>query len=201
MVVAATAAAASPASADILSLSAEIDAGGMYGAGTGGAQQSNDFFAKNSPEAAYGVLLTGEVFGLLDVSVQHHQFTDGNQLTTWTQFGVGLHFQVQLADPTVQKQGKGAYLDAAMGAFFGVGTGQQIMPPLDNAQVSDKAFLAQGTFGFGTHLSKVVDIGIALPVSWGYFFKNGVPANDVSNHYQGAEGELLGYARFNLHIL
>jgi hypothetical protein len=201
VVVAATTAAAAPARADILSLSAEIDAGGMYGAGTGGAQKANDFFGKNAPEGAYGVLITGELFGLLDAYIQHHQFTDGSNLSTWTQFGFGLHFEVPLGDTQQQKLGKGPYLDAGLGAFFGVGTGQQVMPPLDNAQVSDKAFLAQGTVGFGTHLSKIVDVGVSLPVSWGYFFKNGVAANDVSNHYQGAEGELLGYVRFNLHLL
>ena len=54
-----------------------------------------------------------------------------------------------------------------MGAdlWFGLGTGAQVMPPLDNAQLTDKAFLAEGRFGFGKHLSKVFDLGVVVPVS------------------------------------
>jgi hypothetical protein len=196
------AAAGSPASADILKLGAEVDVGAMEGTGTAGAQKDNAFFA-NSPPFAYGALINAELFGLIDAYIQHDQFTNGDRLTTWTQFGVGLHFQIPLADPNQQKLGKGAYIDAGLAGFFGVGTGQQVMPPLDNAQITDKGFLVEGKLGFGTHLNTVVDLGISIPVSWGYFFKNGngIAANDTANTYQGAEGELFGYIRFNLKLL
>ena len=87
--------------------------------------------------------------------------------------------------------------------WFGLGTGQQVMPPLDNAQITDKAFIAEGRVGLGTHLTSLIDIGVSVPVSYGYFFKNGngVAANDTNTHYQGAEGEVLGFLRFNLKLL
>ena len=57
--------------------------------------------------------------------------------------------------------------------------------------------------GVGTHLSDVFDLGLQVPVSWGYFFKNGNGAavNDASNHYQGIQAEGLVFLRVNLHLL
>jgi hypothetical protein len=193
---------AAPASADIFQLSGEIDAGGMLGKGTTGAQADNAFFAK-SPNAAYGAIVTGEVFGFLDAIIQHDEFTDFSRITTWTQFGAGLHFEFPFGDDLQQRVHKGPFLEAAAAVFFGIGTGQEVMPPLDNAQITDKAFIAEGKLGLGYHCSHVVDVGISVPVSWGYFFKNGpgVGANDTSNQYQGVQGEVFGYVRFNIHLL
>jgi hypothetical protein len=202
LVVALILAAATPASADVFKLAAEVDAGGLWGTGYAGDQKANAFFAK-SPPFAYGAIISGELFGLLDAYIQHHEFTDGNRITTWTQFGAGIHFQVSLADPKVQAQNKGGFFEAGVALFFGIGTGQEVMPPLDNAQITDKAFLAEGRLGIGTHLNHVVDLGIGVPVSWGYFFKNGVGvgANNANNQYQGVQGEVLGFIRFNIHLL
>ncbi len=196
------AAAASPASADVLKLAGEIDAGGVFGTGYSGDQKANAFFAK-APPIAVGAIISGELFGFLDAYIQHDEFTDGSRLTTWTQFGAGLDMEPSLADSKAQAQGKGAYAELGFAVFFGVGTGQEIVPPLDNGQISDKAFLAEGRIGLGTHLNRVVDLGIAVPVSWGYFFKNGngVGANDTNNQYQGVEAEVFGYIRFNIHLL
>ena len=190
------------ASADILKLSAELDAGGQHGTGVSGAQKDNDFFA-SSPPIVYGAQIGAELFGLIDAWVQHHQFTDGSRITTWTQFGAGLHFQVQLGDAKAQKATTNPFVEVAIGLWFGVGTGQQVDPPLDNAQITDKGFLADGRLGIGKHINSYMDIGVSVPVSYGYFFKNGngVAANDTNNHYQGAQGELLGYLRFNLKLL
>jgi len=190
------------ASADILKLWVEADGGGQAGSGVSGAQKNASFFA-NSPPIAYGASVTGELFGFLDATIQHHQFTDGSRITTWTQFGAGLHFQIPLGDDKQQKAGKGPFIEAGTGVWFGVGTGQQVMPPLDNAQITDKGFLVDGRIGFGTHLNSVIDLGVELPVSYGYFFKNGngVAANDTNNHYQAVQGELLGFVRFNVKLL
>jgi len=190
------------ASADIFKLTAEADAGGQTGSGVSGAQKDAAFFAQ-SPNVAYGAQVGAELFGLLDAWVQHHQFTDGSRITTWTQFGAGLHFQIPLGDDKQQKAGKGPFIEAGTGVWFGVGTGQQVMPPLDNAQITDKGFLVDGRIGFGTHLNSVIDLGVELPVSYGYFFKNGngVAANDTNNHYQAVQGELLGFVRFNVKLL
>src|SRR5438094_5889181 len=114
-----------PASADVFKLFGEAHGGGMYGKGTAGAQQSADFF-EQSPHGAYGVLVGGE-FLFFDGWIQHHQFTDGSRLTTWTQFGLGVHFTLDMGTPEERKAHNNAYMEFGSGLWFGVGTGQQVM--------------------------------------------------------------------------
>jgi hypothetical protein len=194
---------ASPASADVLKLFVEANGGGAAGKATGGDQVVKDtaFFAK-APHLAYGALVGAE-FLFLDGWIQHHQFTDGSRIATWTQFGVGVHGTIDTGDPRQQKAHEGGYFEFAAGGFFGLGTGQQVMPPLDNAQITDKAFLLEGRLGGGTHLSSVFDLGVTVPVSWGYFFKNGngAAANNTSTHYRSVQGEALLVLRANIRLL
>src|SRR5215510_6405708 len=128
---------AAPASADVLKLFLEAHGGGVVGKATGGDQviQDSAFFSK-APHGAYGAMIGAE-FLFLDAWIQHHQFTNGDRLATWTQFGVGVHGTIDLGDAKQQKAHEGAYFEFGAGAWFGVGTGQQVMPPLDNAQISD----------------------------------------------------------------
>ncbi|HEU4730958.1 MAG TPA: hypothetical protein VFT22_23855 [Kofleriaceae bacterium] len=194
-------AAATPASADTLKLFAEADGGGVYGQGTSGDLKDAAFFAK-APHVDYGVLVGAELL-FLDAWIQHHQFTDGSRISTWTQFGAGVHLSFDLGDDKQQKAHEGGFFEVGLGAWFGLGTGEQVMPPLDNAQITDKAFLFEGRAGLGKHLGKVFDFGVSVPVSWGYFFKNGggAAANDVSTHYQGVQGEALLFLRANVPLL
>jgi hypothetical protein len=195
--------AAPVASADVLKLFVEAGGGGVYGRGTGGEPRIKDsaFFAK-APHLDYGALVGAE-FLFLDAWIQHHQLTDGSRISTWTQLGVGIHVQFDLGDLKQQKAHEGGFFELGAGGWFGVGTGQQVDPPLDNAQITDKAFLVEGRLGVGTHLSSVFDFGVQVPVSWGYFFKNGNGAavNDVSTHYQGVQGEALVFLRANIRLL
>jgi hypothetical protein len=194
---------AAPASADVLKLFAEADAGGSYGKGTSGDQRIKDaaFFAK-APHGDYGLSIGAELL-FLDVWIQHHQLTDGSRIATWTQLGAGIHAQIDFGDEQQQKAHAGGFFEFGGGAWLGLGTGQQVDPPLDNAQITDKAFLLEGRVGLGTHLSSVFDLGVTVPVSWGYFLKNGNGAvvNDVSTHYQGIQGEALLFLRANLRLL
>jgi len=189
------------ASADVLKLFAEVDGGGAYGQGTSGDLKDAAFFAR-APHIDYGVLVGAELL-ILDGWIQHHQLTDGDRISTWTQFGAGVHLSFDLGDARQHKAHEGGFFEIALGAWLGLGTGEQVMPPLDNAQVTDKAFLVEARAGVGTHLSNVFDIGLSVPVSWGYFFKNGDGAavNDVSTHYQGIQGEALLFVRANLRLL
>ena len=189
------------ASADILKLFAEAQGGGVVGQGVGGDAKDAAFFA-NAKHPLYGVEVGVELL-VFDAMIQHQQFTNGSDLSTWTQFGVGIHQGVDLGDAQAKQQHKGPFIDLGVGGWFGLGTGQQVMPPLDNAQITDKAFLLEGRIGIGTHLSKLVDLGVAVPVSWGYFVKNGSGAsvNDTSSHYQGVQGELLAFLRLNIGLL
>jgi hypothetical protein len=195
--------AAPTASADVLKLFAEAQGGGGFGSATGGDQVIKDsaFFPK-APHLAYGALIGAE-FLFLDGWIQHHQFTDGSRIATWTQFGVGVHGTVDLGDARQQKAHEGGYFEFGAGGWFGVGTGQQVMPPLDNAQITDKAFLVEGRLGAGEHLGSVFDLGVSVPVSWGYFFKNGngAAANDVSTHYRSIQGQALLVLRANIRLL
>jgi hypothetical protein len=186
------------ASADILSVFGELQGGGMYGEGTSGAQEGNAFFAK-SPHGAYGAMVGAELL-IFDAWIQHNQFTNFSRLTTWTQFGLGLHTRIDTGTQVQQQQHQGGYFEIGGGAWFGLGTGQQVMPPLDNAQISDKAFLLEARVGGGWHLSSLFDFGVEIPVSWGYFFKNGA-ANDTSNQYEGIQGEVLAVLRFHVGLL
>jgi hypothetical protein len=193
--------ASAPASADILKLFAEGDGGAVAGKGTSGEAKDNAFFA-NAKHPMYGVLVGAELL-IFDAMIQHQQFTDGSDLSTWTQFGLGIHYAVDLGDEKQRAAHQGAYIDLTGGTWFGLGTGQQVMPPLDNAQITDKGFLLEARLGVGTHLSKNFDFGVALPVSWGYFIKNGggTTINDTNGHYQGVQGELMLFLRLNLGLL
>jgi len=192
---------ATPASADVFKLFAEAGGGGMYGKGTKGDLKDSAFFAK-AKHLDYGALIGAEIL-FLDAWIQHHQFTDGSGVSTWTQFGVGVHGTIDLGDEKQQKAHEGGFFEFALGAWFGLGTGQQVSPPLDNAQISDKAFLVEGRLGGGKHLSSIFDVGVTVPVSWGYFFKNGngASANDLSTHYQSIQGEALVFLRANIRLL
>jgi hypothetical protein len=194
---------AAPASADVLKLLLEADGGGVYGKGTSGNQviKVSAFFAR-APHGVYGALIGAE-FLFLDAWIQHHQLTNGSRISTWTQFGVGVHGLVDLGDTKQQKAHEGGFFEFGVGAWFGLGTGEQVMPPLDNAQITDKAFLLEARVGGGKHLSNVFDFGLSVPVSWGYFLKNGngAVANDISTHYQAIQGEALLFLRANIKLL
>lgn len=196
--------AATPASADIAVITGNIHGGGMFGKGTGGDQQDEAFFA-NAPNGAYGATVTGR-FLFFAAEITHRQYSfvggeDENSLRTWTQFSAGVDFEIGLGSTQEKKQRKGAFLQASAMAGFGLGTGQQVEPPLDNSQITDKGFMLGGKVALGTHLSKHFDMGIMVPAQYGYFFKNGVAANDVSNHYQGVTIEALLFLRLYIKIL
>lgn len=195
-----------PADADVAKLFAEVHGGAMFGKGLSGDVVSSTVdaaFFEKAPHGAYGALI-GAQFLVFDVEIQHHQFTNGDRLATWTQFGGGMRFEIGTGGQTKEEKaaGKGGYAEIGVGVFFGLGTGQQVMPPLSNDEVTDKAFLIQGKLGFGMRLNKILDIGIQLPVSWGYFFKtgDGLAANTVETHYQSVQGEALLVLRGNIRL-
>lgn len=191
---------ATPASADVFRLFGELHGGAMGGQGTSGDAKASDFFAK-SPNGTYGALIGAELL-FADLWIQHHQYVGNGHLTTWTQFGLGVHFNFDLGDAKQRKAHLGNYVEMGAGLWFGIGTGAQVQPPLDNAQLTDKAFLAEARVGFGRHLNKVFDIGLEVPASYGFYFKsgNGAGANNTSNQYEGWMLEGLVALRANLRI-
>jgi hypothetical protein len=171
----------------------------MGGTGTSGTQKDSAFFA-NAPHGMYGVLVGAELL-FLDAWIQHHQYIDGTNLETWTQFGLGAHGTFDLGDAQQRKDHQGGYFEIGGGLWFGLSTDRQVHPPLDNSQVSDKGFLVEGRIGFGTHLNKVFDLGLQIPVSYGFFFINGQAANNTDNQYRSVQAEALLALRMNIRLL
>ncbi len=196
--------AAAPASADVAVLMGNVHGGGMVGKGTGGDQQDEAFFA-NAPNGVYGATVTGRfLFLAAEVTHRQYSFVGGefeNSLRTWTQFSAGVDFEIGLGSTQQKKERKGSFFQVSAMAGFGVGTGQQVDPPLDNSQITDKGFMLGGKVALGTHLSKHFDFGLMVPAQFGYFFKNGVAANDLTNHYQGIHVEALLFLRVYLKLI
>jgi hypothetical protein len=195
----------------VLVIAADLHGGAMVGKGTSGDDAVRDqaFFAR-IPNATYGFAATGR-FLFFGANLKHHQYVgpriskgssaEKPALATWTQLTVGIDFAIDLGSEEQKKAKRGPFVQIAAGAGFGVGTGQQVDPPLDNKQIDDKAFLLEGRIGFGKHVAKHWDIGVLVPVGYGYFLKNGVPANDLDNHYQGLYVEALAFLRLRIKVL
>lgn len=196
---------AGPAHADILSLRAEAHGGGQAGAGFAGEVESDSFFA-GATGATYGALVGAEIV-FVDVWVQHDQYVGGDGLAgTFTKFMLGLDLEMDLGqpkprDPRVRPSGDGPwYAELGVGLGFGVGTGQQVDPPLDNSEVTDKGFVVEGRVGAGYHLTSFLDLGLTVPVQAGFFTKSGdeIYANDVDNHYADVSAAALLTLRANI---
>ena len=188
------------ASADVVEfkLYGEARGGGMYGSGLSGDQKDAAFFQK-SKGLGYGGAIGGRIL-ILDVNIKHMQYRHSGDLSTWTQFNGGLVLDVNLGSGAEKKAHKGAYVELGAWVGFGLGTGAQIDPPLDASEVTDKGFMLEGQMGLGKHLSKIFDIGVVVPVSWGYFFKSGA-ANDQSNQYQSFQIDALLVLRANIRFI
>ena len=197
LVASAIALSSSAASAGVFKLYGEAQGGGMVGKGLSGDQKDEAFF-KKSKGGAYGALI-GARFLVLDAQIKHTQYFSGD-LTTWTQFNAGLAFGIDTGSEADKKANKGGYVELGAYVGFGLGTGAQVDPPLDNSEITDKGFMVEGRIGFGKHLSNVFDVGLEVPVSWGYFFKNGA-ANDESNQYQSVQVDALLVLRANIKFI
>jgi hypothetical protein len=200
LVVLAALAVPATASAEVFKLYGEAQGGGLYGKGIAGDHKADSAF--QGGRGAYGVALGGQ-FLIFDVNVRHNQFINGDGLTTWTQFTGGLNFGFDTGSEKEKKENKGGYVAFGIGLAFGVGTGAQVDPPLDASEVTDKGFLLESKLNVGKHLNKVFDIGIQVPVSYGYIFKsgNGATANMTENQYQTVQGELLLILRANIRFI
>jgi hypothetical protein len=195
------------ASADVLSMRAEAHGGGAGGLGVAG-DRKDDAFQNNARGGAYGALV-GIEFLFVDAWVQHHQYSDGSLIGTWTQFMAGLDVNLDIGggeklpgskDPEAKTKPKG-YVELGLGVGFGVGTNRQVDPPLDNSEVSDKGFLAEAHISAGAHLTQQISLGVTLPVTAGYYFMSDEGAANVTGtHYQAIEAALLVNFRLKLKI-
>jgi hypothetical protein len=184
------------AGAALLELHASLRAGGQTGKGIGGAQKDADFFA-NASGGVFGAVVGLEILWI-DVFIEHDQITNFSDITgTWTQFMVGPHFAFPLEESRPGKAEARTYADLALAVGFGVGTGQQIEPPLDNGEISDKGLMVELRVGVEHRFSRFVGVGLAVPFGWGYMFKNDV-LNDEQNHYQTFHAMALATLNFRI---
>jgi len=191
---------ATPASADVFKLVAELHGGGMYGKGTAGDLKDSAFFSQ-AKGGAYGALVGAELV-FADAWVEHHQYITSDGIKTWTQIGLGVHFTTDLGSAADIKAHTSPYLEMGAGLWYGIATGAQVMPPLDKAQVTDQGFIFEGRIGVGKHLSNIFDFGLVVPVSYGYFFRdNAGAANNLSTNYRGIAVEGLLALRANIKLL
>ena len=107
--------------------------------------------------------------------------------------------------PASRKPAQGyapGYIDLGLAAGFGVGTGQQVMPPLDNSELTDKGFLGQVHVGLGYRLARALSVGVRVPVQAAYLFKSGegAAANDRGNQYVSVNASVLVELRLNLSV-
>lgn len=189
---AALAASSRAASADVLKLFAEIHGGGAYGRGEYGDLKDASFFGQ-AQGPTYGALVGAKVL-FLSGWIQHHQYPGGDGLKTWTQFGVGTRWSLDLAS-----KDSGPFAELGTGLSYGVGTGAQVRPPLDRAQVTEQGLIAEARLGVGMHLSSIFDVAVIVPLSYGYFLRSSAgPASDLSTHYIGFQAEALVALRANI---
>ena len=189
--VAAAALCAAPAvaGADLLSLYGQVHAGGSSGKGLGGDLKDEAFHA-NAEGATYGFKLGAEI-AQLDVWIQHDQYyNDGGVHGTWTQLMTGFDLELDVGS---------VYLELGTGAGLALGTGQQVDPPLDDGEITDKGIIVEARGGLGYRLAPALSIGATLPVQAGYLVKSG-PGTDVtglSRGYTEMSFALLAYLRLN----
>ena len=192
------------ARADVATIYAQIDGGAGGGVGVGGAQK-DAAFAADAPPGVYGVLVGAE-FLFTDVFVEHRQLTDGSRVATWTQIAAGFDVDIELGAPPEQpgkpKQPGHGYVELGLYGGFGVGTGQQVSPPLSNDEVTDKGFFVEGRAGAGWLLGRYMRLGLTVPVSGGYYFKSGegIDSNDTETHYNQIQAALLLAFRVELGV-
>ncbi len=205
--------------ADVLSLHASVFGGGSTGKGISGqALESTDptmpgtiaerAFHRGAQGGAYGAQV-GVEFMFFDGWVEHTQLRGSDGLLgTWTQFMAGLDLNLDLGErPRVATEEGGtkftghapAYIELGLAIGFGVGTGQQVDPPLDRSEVVDRGFLAQVNGEIGYRLTKVLSIGLRVPVQFGWMFKPGF-ANDETKQYQSIQAAALLQMRVDFRL-
>jgi hypothetical protein len=168
--------------ADVITLRAELRGGGSGGAGMFGKADAFAF-QEGAGSLEYGFLVGGEFF-FIDAWIQHHQFINQGALEgTFTLFMAGLDTDFDLGEG---KEGKTDWFsELGMGFGLAVGTGQQVDPPLDNSEVTDKGFLLEARGMVAHRLGEFASLGLTIPLQMGYYTKSGpgIFANDQDNHY------------------
>jgi len=206
--VAALALGAGPARADVLSFYAHASGGVATGKGLEGDREE-DAFHRGARGPTYGARVGVEIV-FLDVWVEHMQFLEGGEVDgTFTTLMTGIDVNVGVGgtkggsrnDVGEEVGGYSAgYVELGTGLGVGFGTGQQVEPPLDNSELTDKGVLVEGRASAGVHLSRSWSLGLTVPVQAAYMIKSGAgaTANDLGTHYSEVSAAALVTLRLDL---
>jgi hypothetical protein len=188
--VAAALAAPRPATARVLELTLQLDpVGGWTGKRAAGSQLpagqgETDFFARN--RGGFTGFKAGAELFFIDVFVDFKQGWGQPGQTTrvdWTGSWLGFYLGIDL-DLKLGEEKRWHFLIGG-DVGFGLGLAGPINPPIDNAQVSSKGFVAQGRVGLDYHITKVFGIGVEADLGYHYLFLNGLPVNVETNRVHG----------------
>ncbi len=188
--------AAAPAAAGPFELHADLRVGAASGYGLGGDQKDNDFF-DHTKGGAYGVLVGMRVL-FFEASIEHDQFTDFSSVKgTWTELDAGIGIAIAV-DDVLRGESNKLFVNVGLDLGAGFGTGRQISPPLDNAQISDKGVLLNAHIGIEYRVLPFLALAAEFPAGWGYMLKNDVPANLDGSSYTTFHFMILGVVRGRL---
>ena len=185
--------AAAPAAAGPFELHADLRVGAASGYGLGGDQKDNDFF-DHTKGGTYGLLVGMRVL-FFEASIEHDQFTDFSSVKgTWTELDAGIGIAIAV-DDVLKGESNKLYVNVGLDLGAGFGTGRQISPPLDNAQISDKGVLLNAHIGIEYRILPFLALAAEFPAGWGYILKNDVPANQDGSSYTTFHFMILGALR------
>lgn len=196
------------ARADLLTLYVHASGGLATGQGLEGDREE-DAFHRGARGPTYGAKVGVEIV-FLDVWVEHDQYLESGQVDgTWTQFMTGIDVQIGIGgqkgasrDEVGELEGgySAGYVELGTGLGFGLGTGQQVEPPLDNSEITDKGFIVEARASAGVRLSPSWAVGLTVPVTAGYMFKSGAgaTADDLDTHYSEVAAAALVTLRLDV---
>jgi len=191
---AATLAAARPAQARLIDLYAGATAGGIGGWGT--TPHTPDFFdSTRGPGVGFDL---GMKLLIFDLSANFLQvFNSSGASGTLIQFLLGTEVDIPLGAAKLPDGQSQSVLKPEVAGGFGFGTPGPVSPPLNDAQISAKGIVVNGTVGYEYYFNPFVAVGGQATFGYHYFFGGDV-VNSSEGHSSGYHVAGLGTLTFHL---
>jgi hypothetical protein len=160
--------ASTSARAEVFALFAQANLGFSAGSSLGGDQDDTNFFQRTKG-FAYGAVVGAQVL-FLRFWIDHQEYTNFSDFKgTWTQFMLGGEFGLPLGEVLPVDFG------IRFGAGYGIGTGQQAVPPLNNGDVSDRGIVLEVAPAIRYKFASVLALGFELPIAFSFLTKTDAP--------------------------
>jgi hypothetical protein len=191
---AATLAAARPAQARLIDLYAGATAGGSGGWGT--TPHTPDFFdSTRGPGVGFDL---GMKLLIFDLSANFLQvFNSSGASGTLIQFLLGTEVDIPLGAAKLPDGQSQSVLKPEVAGGFGFGTPGPVSPPLNDAQISAKGIVVNGTVGYEYYFNPFIAVGGQATFGYHYFFGGDV-VNSSEGHSSGYHVAGLGTLTFHL---